>query len=97
MEPGESDGDALCREIAEEMGLQIDVGPIFHSNLFEYERFILDFHLYNCVARGGEIRLIGISGFRWVEPDELKDFRFPPADVEAVNLIAGKLAGLVKA
>ncbi|HOA12357.1 MAG TPA: (deoxy)nucleoside triphosphate pyrophosphohydrolase [Myxococcota bacterium] len=94
VEPGESDGEALRREISEEMGLQVDVGGIFHSNLFEYERFILDFHLYNCVILGGEIALIGISGFSWVEPGELKSFRFPPADVEAVGLIAGESSAL---
>ena len=89
VEPGESDRQALVRELVEEMSFFVEPVDECYSKMFEYEQFILDFHLYNCLAGDQEILLQGIQDFAWVRPDELSDYRFPPADTEVVELISG--------
>lgn len=89
VEAGESDKEALARELIEELALSVDVGDVYYSNVFEYEKFVMDFHLYNCLATGSEIQTVGISGFEWVRPDQLEKYRFPPADAIVVSLLAG--------
>jgi 8-oxo-dGTP diphosphatase len=88
VEPGETDSAALVRELMEEMSFPVEPGDLYYGKLFEYERFILDFQLYNCRAVGNEISLHGISDYAWVLPGELAGYRFPPADTEVVALLA---------
>ncbi len=88
VEPGESDSDALAREIREELGVDVLVGAQFYSRVFEYRNFTLDFHILRCVLVAGEMRPIGVADIRWVMPSELTRYLFPPADADVVCLLA---------
>ncbi len=37
-------------------------------------------YFYNCSIRGGEIMPLGCQDFRWVTPEELPQYSFPPAN-----------------
>lgn len=73
VEPGESDPDALRREVAEETGLDVSVGPLVGT----VERagpdgtaYVINDH--ECTVRGGELRAgDDASDVGWFSPAEL--------------------------
>ena len=90
VEAGESDPEALARELHEEMGITVAVGPRVIHVEHAYESYDIDFCVYRCELRGGAIQHIRIHDHRWVRPDELDNYEFPAADEKTI----GKLLGL---
>lgn len=88
VEPGESDRQALAREIHEELGIDVEVGAAFYSRVFEYRNFTLDFHILRCRHVAGEMRPLGVADMRWVLPADLPGYSFPPADAEVVSRLS---------
>lgn len=86
VEPGESDAQALRREILEELGVAITVGNEFMGLVYRYPDFDVDFHVYRCEIPASEApRRIAVQDFRWVELAELAGFEFPPADQPTIQ------------
>jgi 8-oxo-dGTP diphosphatase len=90
VEPGESDQEALARELAEEMGIQVAVGDRVIHVEHAYQSYDIDFCVYRCRHVGGDIQHRRVHDHRWVRPDELDHYDFPPADEKTI----GKLLGL---
>jgi mutator protein MutT len=80
----ESLPDALEREIREELGVTITVDDEFFRTEHDYPDRTIRLHFFNCIIRAGEPRRLEVADFRWVQPSELRDFRFPPADEELI-------------
>ena len=89
VESGESDVDALIREIREELDVDIDVGVRTLSTLREYDTYVIDFHSFEARIRAGQLDRVGVWDFRWVKPAELSDYRFPPADQMTIDRLLG--------
>ena len=85
VEPGESFEAALQREIREELGIEIVVGDEFHTVEHEYPAKCVRLHFFNSVIKDGEPAAIGVADLRWVQPAELGQFEFPPADTELIG------------
>jgi 8-oxo-dGTP diphosphatase len=90
VEPGESDQEALARELGEEMGISVAVGARVIHVEHAYESYDIDFCVYRCQHTGGAIQHIRVHDHRWVRPDELDSYEFPAADEKTI----GKLLGL---
>lgn len=90
VEAGETDEEALARELREEMDIAVAVGPRVIHVEHAYEAYDIDFCVYRCQYVGGEIRHVRVHDHRWVRPDELDDYEFPAADEKTI----GKLLGL---
>jgi 8-oxo-dGTP diphosphatase len=84
VESGETDPEALSREIREELGVEIEVGNHFMGQLHSYPEFDIDFHVYSCRISSGEIARIAVHDFRWVQAADLGEYEFPPADLPTV-------------
>ncbi len=85
VEPGETDEDALRREIAWRMNVQIEVGKLSMFLKHDYEDYDLDFCVYRCRLLGdAPIEQRRIHDFRWVTPLEMDGYEFPPADARTV-------------
>jgi 8-oxo-dGTP diphosphatase len=82
MEPGEAPEDALIRELAEELGIEIaiaDLTPLtFASHV--YPDFHLLMPLFLCRRWRGLMAAHEGQELAWVRPDALGPYAMPPAD-----------------
>jgi 8-oxo-dGTP diphosphatase len=90
VEPGETDEEALARELSEEMAITVAVGERVIHVEHAYESYDIDFCVYRCRHTAGAIQHIRVQDHRWVRPDELDSYEFPAADEKTI----GKLLGL---
>jgi 8-oxo-dGTP diphosphatase len=84
VEPGETDPAALARELDEEMGIKVDVGDRVIHVEHAYEGYDIDFCVYRCRLRAGPIRHLRVNDHRWVRPEDLDQYEFPPADEKSI-------------
>jgi 8-oxo-dGTP diphosphatase len=84
VEAGETDEAALARELREEMGIEVDVGDRVIHVEHAYEAYDVDFCVYRCRLRAGPIQHLRVYDHRWVRPDELDEYEFPPADEKSI-------------
>jgi 8-oxo-dGTP diphosphatase len=85
VEPGESDQQALARELKEELDIQVEVGQHFMGLKHSYPDFEVDFQVYSCSIISGDLRKIAVNDYRWVAVSQLETFEFPPADQPTVE------------
>jgi len=84
VEAGESLQAALEREIMEELGVKIRVHDEFFTVEHDYPTKSVRLHFFNCSIIEGEPQLIEVADMRWVHPQDLGQFDFPPADAELI-------------
>lgn len=89
VEPGETDEQALARELREEMEIDVQVHEASVRVTHEYEAYVIDFHVYRCslVTPEDEIKLIGVHEYRFVRPQELDEYEFPGADQATLDAL----------
>lgn len=92
VELGESLPAALEREILEELGVKIRVEDEYFTVAHDYPARTVQLHFFNCSTIEGEPQAIEVADMRWVEPDELGQFQFPPADEELIKRLRGNNA-----
>ena len=87
VEDGETDQQALARELSEEMQVEVEVAEPSVSVTHEYEAYVIDFRVYRCRLKTPEhlIKKIGIHDYHWVAPQDLDDYEFPGADQATVD------------
>jgi len=91
VEPGESDAQALARELREEMDIRVEVGDEVLTVQREYDKYFIDFHVYSVWILSQEIKTLQVHDYRWVTVAELADYEFPAADQESVDqLLRGR-------
>jgi len=89
VEAGESDQEALARELREEMGISVRVGDRVIHVEHGYESYDIDFCVYRCQHQAGDIQHIRVHDHRWVRPEELDDYEFPAADEKTIAKLLG--------
>lgn len=77
---GESLEACLVREVQEELGIVIVPDRLLQKIDHAYPARILALHFYLCDWKSGEPVCIDCHDFRWIQPEEMRDFKFPPAD-----------------
>ncbi len=87
VEDGEDKAAALKRELAEEIGVEVDVGSLVTT--LEDEIPIMKIHvfLYNCNIIKGEPRCIECQDTVWATLDEAKKLNLAPADKKIVRYL----------
>ena len=85
VEAGESLETALRREIREELGIDVAVGEEYFTVEHDYPGKSVRLHFFNCSIECGEPQALGVADLRWVSPEELSRFEFPPADAELIE------------
>ena len=89
-EKGESLKRCLEREIEEELGLEIRAGHLSLTVVHEYESKVISLHVLDCAILQGEPRAIECQEFRWVDPVDMHQFKFPPPDMEVIEFLLSR-------
>ncbi|MBI3419779.1 MAG: (deoxy)nucleoside triphosphate pyrophosphohydrolase [Proteobacteria bacterium] len=92
--PHETPEDALIRELKEELGVETSpacLSPVAFAS-HAYEKFHLLMPLYLCRNWKGVLHPHDGQEFRWVRPQELKNYAMPPADAPLIPILLEKLS-----
>lgn len=90
VEIGETDAQALAREIHERLGVQIEVGQMISFVSHPYEHYVVDLYLYECRLMTRELNALGVQAFRWITSDEFDQYEFAPADEASMSQLLGE-------
>lgn len=85
IEKGESDAEALAREIKEELGINVSVTDMIDENYHEYDTFNVNLKVYRCTYISGEINDTEHQSLEWVEGRKLNDLDWADADKPIVE------------
>jgi 8-oxo-dGTP diphosphatase len=80
VEQGETDEEALCRELHFRLGIEAVVQEKLTSTEREYKDYIVELHLYRCDLGPLQPQPLTVRDVRWVQADELDGYEFAPAD-----------------
>ena len=80
LEIGETPRDCLQRELYEEFGIQTRIGPFFDQTAYRYDHMAVHLLVFRAELEGGELKPAVHDAIRWVTPDEMRRYRFAPAD-----------------
>jgi len=89
VETGETDANALRRELAHRLGVTIEPGQLISFVTHPYDKYAVDLYLYECTLVGGEPRLVNVADFRWVKSAEFERYPFTPADELSMSKLLG--------
>jgi len=80
LEAGEPVQQALARELAEEVGIQVQSAtPLIKINHDYGDRHVL-LDVWNVTAFAGQARGCEGQAMRWIQPEQLQEFSFPAAN-----------------
>ena len=86
IEGGETPEGALCRELEEELGIQVNTGCLlplcFASHVYPERHVVL--LVYMLRQWQGEVRQLEHAAITWVRPQEMKNYNLLPADVPMI-------------
>lgn len=89
VDPGETDEQALVRELHEELEVDAEVGPRLGGDLPIGETAVL--RVYTCRLLRGEPALVDHDAHRWLAADELDDVEWIPVDRPLVDALRALL------
>ena len=81
LEPGETEGQAIEREIKEEFDMTIKAKNFIINNICEYPTRTIDLRLYECEYVSGDFKLHDHLEYAWIEIDKLLDYDLAKADI----------------
>ena len=85
MEEGETPGQALVREIKEELDADILIDSFLCTLEWDYPDFHLTMHCFMCSLGNDAIQLKEHEAARWLHKDELHSVRWLPADDQLIE------------
>jgi 8-oxo-dGTP diphosphatase len=89
VEPGETDQQALKRELLHRLGVEIDVGKLISFVSHPYEHYVVDLFLYECTLTEGILAPLAVNAFKWVASGDFDQYPFTPADEASMNKLLG--------
>ena len=93
VELGESDAQALKREVLHRLGADIECGKLISFVSHPYEHYVVDLFLYECrlvLGHGADaLEPHAVNAFKWVASTEFDQYPFTPADEASMNKLLG--------
>lgn len=88
VEAGESEPEALEREIREELGCGVHVGRLLLRHAHRYPDLEVELAFYDCALPAGEEpRSLGVAAVEWARAGTLASYDFCEADVPVLPAI----------
>ena len=85
VEKGETDQQALTREIKEELDINVEVGSLIDENFNEYPDMNVNLRVYQCKYISGEIRDTEHQALKWTKSDQIEKLDWAEADKPIVE------------
>jgi len=83
--------ECIIREIREELGVHIKPGERLLSVTHEYASKIVELHVFECrIIKGTPAPMEG-QDMRWVDPEELSLYHFPPPDQKIIEFLSHEI------
>jgi len=90
VEPGESEADALRREVKHRVDVDVTIGARIGEKRHTYEGYNVELSLHQAtLAEGVEPKAVRVSDVRWVASDDFDKYPFPEADQATMDLLLG--------
>jgi 8-oxo-dGTP diphosphatase len=89
VEPEESDGQALKREVRHRLMVEVKVGHLISFLSHPYEHYDVDLYLYDCQIVSGELTAANVQDYKWVTSAEFDKYPFTPADEASMSKLLG--------
>jgi 8-oxo-dGTP diphosphatase len=89
---GESAVEALHRELAEELGIDVTASQAFMDLHHEYPDRTVDLEFFMVTGWQGEPRGLEGQGIRWIAPGDLDPSELLPADAPVVDALQQMLS-----
>ncbi|WP_408868771.1 (deoxy)nucleoside triphosphate pyrophosphohydrolase [Brochothrix campestris] len=88
IENGETNEQALTREIKEEMHCEVVIGEHITTTTYEYEFGTVHLATYFAKIKTGTPLLTEHIQIKWLHPLEMDELQWAPADIPAVKIIS---------
>ena len=85
VEYGESEKDALIRELWEELGLKCVVGELFETSMINSSKKDFPLKVYWVESWTGKLHPVVHGEVRFVKIEDLPDYKFLPADIPIIQ------------
>jgi A/G-specific adenine glycosylase len=92
VEESESNGDALRREIAEELAIDIQVGRFLCNVKHAYTHFRITLHAYYARHKSGTPQHNGVDDHAWVSLGDLDSYAFAVTDLRIIDMLKNELS-----
>jgi 8-oxo-dGTP diphosphatase len=90
VEEGETDEQALRRELHERLGTEVEVKGQMAHRVHHYHGYSVDLNLYQAaIAPGQEPQALRVAEVRWVPSNEFEKYPFPAADQATTDILLG--------
>ena len=95
LEKGETLEQCVARELMEEMKLEIFVREPFVTSSYDYDFGTIVLHSFWATCKSQDVPVVlEHEQYKWVNPRDLRDYDFAPADLPIVDAIIGLLPNL---
>ncbi len=89
VEEGETDAEALRREVRHRLDVEVTTGELISFVSHPYDSYVVELYLYDCRVVDGEPRARAVNAFKWVRSDEFDEHEFTPADESSMAQLLG--------
>ena len=92
VEPGESDAQALQRELEDELRVSVHVAEYIGTSAHDYPDLKIDLVAYVCQITRGQPEPVEHAELRWVALSALEALSWAPADQPLIALLSASAA-----
>ena len=82
VEPGETEEQAIEREIMEEFNIEVRAKEFIKNSIYETPSKIIDLRLYGCDYISGKIEISEHKQYKWIDKKDIFNYDLAPADIE---------------